>query len=314
MVSYCSNFLLLVCACAIRVRKNQDSHQAKYVPYKNLPQYSPDHYKLFDNCTANPKIAILIAGRASSMVHPEKTASFRKHVSDYLQQMGARGLTEGSPPDVFVHVKTGEGKVVPSRESSLSPHSVVSREMCEVAVKEMGATSHVIEDGWGKTELKRPDCFVTKKQGKDPHHPQGEAGYWHSIEGVFSLMTAHEQKTFDNYEIVIFQRPDKSWKRDVDYAKKPIQTELELSGQPANFYNENSQSVSCTHGHIWGDQLMILPRSASYPFETLYTDLALSANPRICGIDRNEDIFWRTQKELAAKGFPVEWTMALRAP
>jgi len=301
--------LLSSCVSALRINKDDPASGGEFV---HKPQYRPDHYELFGGCpSSNPKIAILVAGRASGMVQPAKTAGFRKHVLEYLHSKGARGLAEGSTPDVFVHVKTGEGQVVASREAA-GPHTVVSHEMCEAAMQEMSVTSHMIEDGWGHTELKRPDCFKTKHQGSATVFSQ--AGYWHSIQNVFGLMAEQEKKMSDKYDIIIFHRPDHEWRHDVDWAKINSKPNLEIIMAPANFYGARSESVSCKHGHIWGDQMMILPRPASEPFMTLYDDLALSASPKICGIGQNEEVFSKTQKSLNAKGFNIDWTMARNAP
>merc|ERR1719161_217565 len=174
-------------------------------------------------------------------------ASFQEHVVGYLHGQGAQGLAGGSAPDVFIHVKTGEGNAVKSRDAA-GYHSIVTREMCEEAAKEMKATSHVIEDGWGHVELKHPECFKTKKQ-PDPKHAIGEAGYWHSIQEVHALMTEHEKKMRKEFDIVVFLRPDHHWKQNVDWWKntKPSADFVGLG----DVQKEKVSSVSCAHGHIW---------------------------------------------------------------
>jgi hypothetical protein len=301
--------LLSCCVSALRFDPNvQELAEAQ------KPQYKPDHYPLFGGCaSSNPKIAVIVAGRASGFVHPSHAQNFQEHVLNHLAEKGAKGLGERSKPDVFVHVKTGEGEVVASREQA-GGHSVVSHQMCEEAAQDFSATSYVVEDGWGpKIELKKPECFKSHGLLSKAY---SQAGYFHSIQDGFALMTDQEKKMSAEYDIIVFQRPDHGWRHDVEWAKLQVN---ESNTVPANFYGDAALSVSCQHGHIWGDQLMVLPRRSVQPFLTFYDDLALSEHPKICPSGgkkktNNEAVFEITAKSLKQGGHNIDWTMARNAP
>lgn len=277
----CVLLLVSQLACGVRL-KQRESETAEGKPANGKFSFSKSEktpktlghivggLQFAQGCsTKTPSVAVCLAGLSRKFVVPAQIEHIKTALLQPIKNAGVIGLRNSSGADLFIHTKLGAYPTIAEKREQADHNAANTMPNMLEAIKEIGATDFVVEEGWGeahdRSKLGNPKCF-------HPHQAvEGGMSYYHDMHGCLEQMRKVEKETGKKYDFVIQSKPDTH----------------EIEGNPANIVN----AVQCEKALFVRDAMAYLPRDAFEVYANVWLDQFKNPEPSMCGMKQRQEEF-----------------------